>query len=71
MDAAPLVGTAGSYGLVRDLIQEGRLSDIEMDLWFASLAFQTRPTLEMIAIVSVSWLYRSKPTLEIQNDQCF
>lgn len=54
MDAAPLVGSAGSYGLVRDLIQEGLLSDIEVNMWLASLAFQTKPTLEMITIVSVS-----------------
>ena len=53
MDAAPLVGTAGSYGLVRDMIQEGLLSNIEVDMWLASLAFQTKPTLEMISIVSV------------------
>jgi hypothetical protein len=56
MDAAPLVGTASSYGLMRDIIQEGLLSDLEVDMWLASLAFQPKPTLEMISAVSVSLL---------------
>lgn len=54
MDAAPLVGTAASYGLMRDIIQEGLLSDLEVDMWLASLAFQPKPTLAMITAVSVS-----------------
>lgn len=54
MDAAPLVGTAASYGLMRDIIQEGLLSDLEVDMWLASLAFQTKPTLSMINAVSVN-----------------
>jgi hypothetical protein len=54
MDAAPLVGTAASYGLMRDIIQEGLLSDLEVDMWLASLAFQPKPTLEMISAISVS-----------------
>lgn len=53
MDAAPLVGTAASYGLMRDIIPEGLLSDIEVDMWLASLAFQTKPTIQMLAAVSV------------------
>ncbi len=54
MDAAPLVGTAASYGLMRDVIQEGLLSDLEVDMWLASLAFQPKPNLAMITAVSVS-----------------
>ena len=53
MDAAPLVGTAASYGLMRDIIQEGLLSDLEVDMWLASLAFQPKPTAAMITAVSV------------------
>ncbi|KAI9556281.1 hypothetical protein GHT06_018855 [Daphnia sinensis] len=52
MDAAPLVGTAASYALMRDIIQEGLLTDLEVDMWLASLAFQPKPTLEMITAVS-------------------
>jgi hypothetical protein len=54
MDAAPLVGTAASMALVRDLIQDGLLSEIEINMWLASLAFQQKPTLEMITAVTVS-----------------
>lgn len=54
MDAAPLIGTAGSYGLMRDIIQEGLLSNTETDMWLASLAFQPKPTLQMLSAVSVS-----------------
>ena len=55
MDAAPLVGTAASYGLMmRDIIQQGLLTDLEVDMWLASLAFQPKPTLEMISVISVS-----------------
>lgn len=54
MDAAPLVGTAASYGLMRDIIQEGLLADLEVDMWLASLAIQPKPTLEMISAISVS-----------------
>jgi hypothetical protein len=52
MDAAPLVGTAASYELMRDIIQEGLLSAVETDMWLSSLAFQTKPTLDMITAVS-------------------
>ena len=53
MDAAPMVGTAASMAMVRDIIQEGSLSEIEIEMWLSSLAFQTKPTLEMITVVSV------------------
>ena len=52
MDAAPLVGTAA--GLMRDIIQEGLLADLEVDMLLASLAFQPKPTLGMISAISVS-----------------
>jgi len=52
MDAAPMVGTAASMAMVRDMIQEGSLSEIEIEMWLSSLAFQTKPTLEMITVVS-------------------
>ena len=54
MDAAPLVGTAASMALVRDLIQDGLLAEVEINMWLASLAFQQKPTLEMITAVTVS-----------------
>ena len=56
MDAAPLVGTAASMALVRDLIQDGLLAEVEINMWLASLAFQQKPTLEMITAVTVSVL---------------
>lgn len=69
MDAAPLVGTAASYGLMRDVIQENLLSDIETDVWLASLAFKTKPTMEMISAVSVRliFFFNSK-NIYISND---
>ena len=54
MDAAPLIGTAASYGLMKDIIQEGLLSDLETDMWLASLAFQAKPTSDMILVVAVN-----------------
>ena len=54
MDAAPLVNTAASYAVMRDLIQEGLLSDLETDMWLISLAFQPKPTLDMLSSVSVN-----------------
>jgi len=54
MDAAPLIGTAASYGLMKDIIQEGLLSDLETDMWLASLAFQAKPTSDMISVVAVN-----------------
>ncbi len=56
MDAAPLIGTAASYGLMKDIIQEGLLSDLETDMWLSSLAFQAKPTSDMIAVVAVRLL---------------
>lgn len=56
MDAAPLIGTAASYGLMKDIMQEGLLSDLETDMWLASLAFQAKPTSDMISVVAVNTL---------------
>ena len=42
MDAAPLVGTAASYGLMRDIIQEGLLADLEVDMWLLWLSGQNQ-----------------------------
>lgn len=55
LDAAPLVGTAASYGLMKDIIQEGLLSNLEADMWLSSLAFQPKPTIEMITVVAVGY----------------
>lgn len=59
-DAAPLLGTAASYQLMREIIDDGSLSDLEIDLWLTSLAFQTRPTLDMITVLSVLNVYCKK-----------
>jgi hypothetical protein len=59
-DAAPLLGTAASYQLMREIIDDGSLSDLEIDLWLTSFAFQTRPTLDMIAVLSVLNIYCKK-----------
>ena len=36
------------------MIKQGFLSDFETDMWMASLAFQTNPSLDMIIAVTVS-----------------
>ena len=53
IDAAPLLGTAASYQLIRQFIDDGNvLSQLEIDFWLTSLAFNTKPTLEMIDVLS-------------------
>jgi len=43
MDAAPLVGTAASYGLMRDIIQEGLLMASVASLSTAYTKFPATP----------------------------
>ncbi|XP_068239150.1 uncharacterized protein [Palaemon carinicauda] len=61
LDALPLVGTAPSMAVVRDLILKGELNEIEKDIWFTSLAFNKHPTTEMLNAIA--------PLLETQPSQ--
>ena len=63
VDAAPLLGTSASYAWMRDMIKQSLLSDMETDMWMASLAFQTNPTLDMIIAVTVSFCSTLYPRL--------
>ncbi|XP_064121465.1 uncharacterized protein LOC135225850 [Macrobrachium nipponense] len=52
VDAMPLVGTASSMAVVRDLIINGKLNNIEKDIWFTSLVFNKHPTVEMLNAIA-------------------
>lgn len=52
IDAMPLVGTASSVGIVRDMIMNGELSESEEDAWFTSLAFVKNPNPEMLTAIA-------------------
>lgn len=60
VDALPLVGTAPSMAVVRDLIIKGEMSEIERDIWFTSLAFNKHPTAEMLK--SIAPLLETNPS---------
>ncbi|XP_075217057.1 uncharacterized protein LOC142322172 [Lycorma delicatula] len=49
LDAMPLVSTADSMTVMRDLFKANEITSDEMDTWLTSLAFQKTPTVEMIS----------------------
>ncbi|XP_063615204.1 uncharacterized protein LOC134788259, partial [Penaeus indicus] len=51
-DAMPLVGTAASFGVVRDMYINGAMTEFEADTFFTSLAFFKNPTSEMFAALA-------------------
>lgn len=54
VDAMPLVGTAASFGVVRDMFLNGDMTESEADVFFTSLAFFKNPTAEMFTALAVS-----------------
>lgn len=53
LDAMPLVGTANTMTVMRDLYMAKEITSEEMDRWLFSLAFHKNPTLDMISAVKV------------------
>ncbi|CAG7820252.1 unnamed protein product [Allacma fusca] len=49
LDAMPLVSSAPSLSLMRDLLLDGTLSEKQIDTWLTSLIFIKHPNLDMIA----------------------
>lgn len=54
MEAMPLVGTASSLAVLRDLTLKNMLGENEKNSWLISLAFIKHPTVEMIKAVTVT-----------------
>lgn len=52
VDAMPLVGTAASFGVVRDMFLNGDMTESEADVFFTSLAFFKNPTAEMFTALA-------------------
>lgn len=53
LDAMPLVASAPSLVLMRDLLLDGRLTEKQIDAWLTSLIFIKNPTIEMLAALKV------------------
>ncbi|KAK4294432.1 hypothetical protein Pmani_032938 [Petrolisthes manimaculis] len=52
IDAMPLVQTAASMGLVKDMYINGDMTPTEADIWFTSLAFFKNPTSDMFTVIA-------------------
>lgn len=53
MDAMPLVRTADGIAVMIRLFNSHEITSAQMDSWLTSLAFQTKPTLEILSSVLV------------------
>lgn len=53
----PYVHTADGFTVVMDLFRSGEIAPEELDSWLTSLSFQKKPTLNMLAAVSVRCHY--------------
>ncbi|XP_063589036.1 uncharacterized protein LOC134766188 isoform X1 [Penaeus indicus] len=60
VDAMPLVGTAASFGVVRDMFINGDMTESEADAFFTSLAFFKNPTAEMF--IALAPLLENNPS---------
>ncbi|XP_047495834.1 apolipophorins-like [Penaeus chinensis] len=60
VDAMPLVGTAASFGVVRDMFVNGDMTESEADVFFTSLAFFKNPTAEMF--IALAPLLENNPS---------
>ncbi|KAK2725008.1 uncharacterized protein LOC136033229 isoform X1 [Artemia franciscana] len=51
-DALPSVRTAAAFAMLRDLVQDKVLTETEQAIWLTSLAFDTKPNIDMITAVA-------------------
>lgn len=51
-DALPMVGTGASVGVMRDLMEGGKVNDIMTNTWLTSLSFIPRPDLDTIEMAA-------------------
>jgi hypothetical protein len=53
LDAMPLIRTADGVALMVQLFKSGEITVAQMDSWLTSIAFQKKPTLDMMSSVLV------------------
>jgi len=53
-DALPVLGTTGGVVMMRDLMAEGKATDVETERWLTSMAFISNPTPDMMKEIQVS-----------------
>jgi hypothetical protein len=53
MDAVPFIRTADGVALMMQLYKSGEVTVDQMDSWLTSVAFQKKPTLDMMSSVLV------------------
>jgi hypothetical protein len=57
LDAMPLIRTADGVAVMMQLFKSGEITVAQMDSWLTSLAFQRKPTLDMMSSVLVWIIY--------------
>jgi hypothetical protein len=57
LDAMPLVSTADGVAMMMQLFKSGEITVAQIDSWLTSVAFQRKPTLDMMSSVLVWMIY--------------
>lgn len=50
-DAIPVIQSPASVSFIRDLVKSGEVKDTELDVWMTSMAFISKPSIEMLEAV--------------------
>lgn len=57
LDAMPLIRTADGVAMMIHLFKSGEITVAQIDSWLTSIAFQRKPTLDMMSSVLVWMMY--------------
>jgi hypothetical protein len=57
LDAMPLIRTAHGVAMMMELFKSGEITVAHIDSWLTSIAFQRKPTLDMMSSVLVWMMY--------------